>query len=368
MKYTIDRELFFDTVRAKFGPLSQYQVNGFENFLSRYESEYIDTSDLDTSLRQFAYILGTVWHESAQTMNAIREGANKSDPIISDAQAYSRVTNYLRRVGRGTSYATRKANGVSYYGRGPVQVTWEDNYRKMGPILGVDLLNNPDLLLQEPYGTRSVFEGMTRGTYTGRKLSQYITPHKTEYFNARDIVNGRKDKAGDIRIYAERFQSALFLNPNRPAVVLEESAPKEPDLPDPDTLASEYAGEYISKDVRPVDWKSIEPPPKKNVFDKVREWIVSKLPSPSYSTNEGNRNMEPQKKSWIITLIKPVAVALFAWLGIAIDPMILDNPSAWGIVILVGYALIGIAEKFFIRKEVKEVKEEVKANSPHGTL
>lgn len=38
------------------------------------------------------------------------------------------------------------APGKSYYGRGPIQLSWNYNYGAAGEALGVDLLNNPDLV------------------------------------------------------------------------------------------------------------------------------------------------------------------------------------------------------------------------------
>ena len=35
-----------------------------------------------------------------------------------------------------------------YYGRGFIQLTWKDNYQKYAQLTGVDLVGNPDLLLQ----------------------------------------------------------------------------------------------------------------------------------------------------------------------------------------------------------------------------
>ncbi|KAF2302350.1 hypothetical protein GH714_034491 [Hevea brasiliensis] len=38
------------------------------------------------------------------------------------------------------------APGKQYYGRGPIQISWNYNYGQCGRAIGVDLLNNPDLV------------------------------------------------------------------------------------------------------------------------------------------------------------------------------------------------------------------------------
>ncbi|MFD0427911.1 chitinase [Streptomyces zhihengii] len=38
------------------------------------------------------------------------------------------------------------AGNDKYYGRGPVQLSWNFNYKAAGDALGIDLLNNPDLV------------------------------------------------------------------------------------------------------------------------------------------------------------------------------------------------------------------------------
>ncbi|XWS62590.1 hypothetical protein CRYUN_Cryun06bG0024000 [Craigia yunnanensis] len=42
------------------------------------------------------------------------------------------------------------APGQQYFGRGPMQLSWNYNYGQCGTALGVDLLNNPDLLATDP--------------------------------------------------------------------------------------------------------------------------------------------------------------------------------------------------------------------------
>ncbi|KAJ1399039.1 Lysozyme-like domain superfamily [Sesbania bispinosa] len=42
------------------------------------------------------------------------------------------------------------APGKQYYGRGPIQISWNYNYGQCGRAIGVDLLNNPDLVATDP--------------------------------------------------------------------------------------------------------------------------------------------------------------------------------------------------------------------------
>ncbi|WP_449397146.1 hypothetical protein [Devosia riboflavina] len=52
---------------------------------------------------------------------------------------------------------------------------------------------------------------MTKGTFTGKKLQDYINSDQCNYVEARRIVNGKdKDKAALIAGYAEKFEAALI--------------------------------------------------------------------------------------------------------------------------------------------------------------
>lgn len=81
-----------------------------------------------------------------------------------------------------------------YVGRGYIQLTWEDNYRKAGAILGVDFVKYPRKLQEPRYAATIAVIGMRDGWFTGKKLGDYITLTKSDYFNARSIVNGDKTK------------------------------------------------------------------------------------------------------------------------------------------------------------------------------
>ncbi|MEV0848232.1 chitinase [Streptomyces sp. NPDC049954] len=55
------------------------------------------------------------------------------------------TANYPHYCDTSQSYGCPAGND-KYYGRGPVQLSWNFNYKAAGDALGIDLLNNPDLV------------------------------------------------------------------------------------------------------------------------------------------------------------------------------------------------------------------------------
>lgn len=189
----INRKEFYSCIRKSFGSLSQGQVDGFELIFKEWEDKKL------TDLRWLAYMLATVWHECATTMQPIRE------------------------VGKGKNrkYGSRiKHSGVTYspiygimYGRGYVQLTWFENYELMGRLLGIDLLKKPDLALVPEIAVKILFEGMLRGSssvgdFTGKCLEQYFNSETNDPLGARKIINGT-DKAKEIKVFHDIFFSGL---------------------------------------------------------------------------------------------------------------------------------------------------------------
>jgi putative chitinase len=157
-------------------------------------------------LRQTAYVLATAWHETAHTMLPIPEiGKGKGRP-------------YGKPAGKW---------GNAYYGRGYVQLTWIDNYIKMGDVVGVNLAQFPEMALTAEVAIKILVIGMRRGMFTGRKLDDFITPTKCDYIQARKIVNGR-DRAEMIAGYAAEYERWLddtgYGQPD-PVVVAKPAAP-----------------------------------------------------------------------------------------------------------------------------------------------
>lgn len=180
----INRQFFFDYARNNLfgGRLKQAQVNGINGILDEWERAHKRKDD-----RWLAYMLATTHHETDRTMKPINE--------------YGR--------GRGRRYGQPDpVTGHTYFGRGFVQLTWKENYEKMGRKLRVDLVNNPELALDLEIATKILFRGMMDGDFTGKKLSDYFNPGKEDWRNARRIINGT-DKAELISDYGKRYYAAI---------------------------------------------------------------------------------------------------------------------------------------------------------------
>ena len=76
---------------------------------------------------------------------------------------------------------TSATDGSKYKGRGLVQITGKDNYRRVGDIIGVDLVNNPELVKDPKYAAAAAMAYLTLpgkdffdGTLTSDKLASAI--------------------------------------------------------------------------------------------------------------------------------------------------------------------------------------------------
>lgn len=202
----LDRAKFFHEVRnGPFpGRLTQAQVDGMNDLLD----EWLNFGTEDP--RHLAYTFATSFHETGQRMQPVREGFGRSD-----ADARARVKRLAEHRGPNSAvakYAQPAGTfGHWYYGRGDVQLTWLDNYERMGSILDLPLVEKPDLALK--YSKRILIEGMldgasNRGDFTGKSLEDYFNENDDDPVGARRIVNGT-DKARQIAGYHNQFLEAV---------------------------------------------------------------------------------------------------------------------------------------------------------------
>jgi hypothetical protein len=110
----------------------------------------------------------------------------------------------------GRDKLTNSGSAGIYTGRGDVQLTGISNYQYWTNRLGVDLINHPELANRPDLSAEILVYGMRDGTFTGRKLGQYINSSTShfDFAGARHIVND-SDKTGTTAESAQRFYTAL---------------------------------------------------------------------------------------------------------------------------------------------------------------
>lgn len=212
-KKHFDRSKFFQGYTQAFGGLNHSQRAGLDALLTAAEAD-----PNITDVRWLAYMLATVKRECGDTWRPIPEyGRGKGRP-------YGKPVTVTDPQGR-------KHTNV-YYGRGFVQLTGVGNYKSMGQIFKNRLLYNPDLALQPALAYKIMSLGMRQGTFTSKKLSDYIHGAKTDYLHARQIINGM-DRAELIAGYAVKLErilrrSAVARPPVHRAVANGVPAPRAP--------------------------------------------------------------------------------------------------------------------------------------------
>lgn len=188
----LDLKPFFDYIRPSplYKRLTTSHVQGHENIIKVMKEHKVPLS-------WAAYILATAYHETAQRMQPVREGLNASD-----------------------AWRKRNLRYYPWYGRGHVQLTWEENYRRADRELGLggELVRNADLALDPEISAEVMVRGMMNGWFSGdRKGRHTLVRHlpnkdkatRTQFRNARRIVN-LMDKADLIAGHAVIYQNALI--------------------------------------------------------------------------------------------------------------------------------------------------------------
>lgn len=217
-----DRKHFFDTVRKDLfrGNLTQSQVDGMNYLLEVWEKHFEADNPRDGT-KWLAYAFATFFHETAETMQPIEE--------------------YGKGSGKSYGQATGPHN-QKYYGRGHVQLTWEENYKNGQKFLkeryNVHANIHPEahLMLHAQTSALVSYDGMVNGWFTGVGLPKYFNSTVEDPKNARRIVNGT-DKMDLIAGYYWKFKNALKQVPALPPVEVMEAElpglPAAPPMPEP---------------------------------------------------------------------------------------------------------------------------------------
>ncbi len=110
---------------------SFYTYNGLTAALSAYPG-FAGTGSDTVKKQEAAAFLANVNHETGGLVHIVEQN----------------TANYPHYCDTGQPYGC-PAGQAAYYGRGPVQLSWNFNYKAAGDALGIDLLRNPHLVQQD---------------------------------------------------------------------------------------------------------------------------------------------------------------------------------------------------------------------------
>jgi hypothetical protein len=201
----MDRAKFFAALRARdsgvFGTsLTQGQVDGIKGILAAFDAVG------DGQATTLAYALATAYHETGRRMVPVREGFASTD--VGARRAVNRLAEQRGPDSAVAKYAQpQPPHGHVYYGRGHVQLTWVNNYRNSSADAGVDLVANPDAMLDPVISARVLILGLIDGRWNkrGHGIAHYLPGDPV---GARRTVNVQ-DKAEQIAGYYRAFLAAL---------------------------------------------------------------------------------------------------------------------------------------------------------------
>ncbi|MEM9218725.1 MAG: hypothetical protein AAGD25_30845 [Cyanobacteria bacterium P01_F01_bin.150] len=189
----LDPKTLFDGLRNSellHGSMTQKQVDGVNGIIWAWNEGPKGMWTGPVYDADLAYILATIWHETARQLYPIHEYGGTA--------YFTRMYEHRRDLGN-----TQPGDGARYCGRGYVQITGRANYHKFSQLLkqffpgeDVDIEANPDLALKPKLSAVIALYGMSHGTFTGRSLSNYIHGGVCDFVGARRIINpdnnGRK--------------------------------------------------------------------------------------------------------------------------------------------------------------------------------
>ncbi|WP_229403230.1 glycoside hydrolase family 19 protein [Micromonospora okii] len=109
-----------------------YTYAGLTDAMAKFPA-FAGTGDERTRKRELAAFLANIDHESGGLAHVEEIDRNAWGNYCDGGQPYG-----------------CPAGRSAYHGRGPIQLSWNSNYKAAGDALGLDLLNNPDLVKTDP--------------------------------------------------------------------------------------------------------------------------------------------------------------------------------------------------------------------------
>ena len=140
-----------------------------------------------TDLAQVAYVLATAEHEShlGEWMEEFASG-----------------WEYEWRVDLGNN---QPGDGPRFKGRGFVQLTGRTNYTAWANKLRIDIVSQPERVMEPEIAVKILVQGMRDGSFTSVNLNDHIG---SDFIGARQIING-SDRDKHIAAIADEYLKVL---------------------------------------------------------------------------------------------------------------------------------------------------------------
>ena len=128
-------EKWLEPLQAVFDKYDLSSAQRQASFIGQCQHESNNFKSLEENLHYSANGLMRTWSSRFPSADVAEQFANNPEKIANKV--------YAGRMGN-----TEDGDGWAYHGRGLIQLTGKDNYRNCGEGVGMDLISNPELLLQ----------------------------------------------------------------------------------------------------------------------------------------------------------------------------------------------------------------------------
>lgn len=203
----VDRTPFLTAFRRYYNASNRRDFNAWQADALNAVLNVWDTTDALNNDSRLAYILGTIYHESAHSIYPVREGSCETDE---GAVAYSSYI-FRKKITKYPYYQRDDETKQAYYGRGQVQITFKRNYESTGGKLGLgdQLVQQPDDTLSYDISARLAVLGAYHGWYTGKAVKNFAFDDPADWERARDVIIGARRGAVEIAGFSRKFLTML---------------------------------------------------------------------------------------------------------------------------------------------------------------
>ena len=205
---------FFQTLRGskQFPALTTRQVQGIQVLIDVWAQWYAIRYPIEYLIAALAQVGRETGYRMYPVMETFASTAGAAAQTLERAYLKGQLPWVKQR------YWLADKDGLIWIGRGGIQITHKTNYAKLAKEIGetydIDLKldEDPELAMDPVVAAVIVFEGMTKGLFTGKKLDDFYKNGKMDWAGQRAIVNGDfddKDIQSELKSNAHLFEKAF---------------------------------------------------------------------------------------------------------------------------------------------------------------